>query len=311
MSKFDATQADAIKRDNRAMEALGTDSSMVTLLEDIFNSIVNGAIGITARAGDIDALALPAKDPVTGAVSGEAYLFGQDSATTTGLTFGYKAGKFNNGDTIVTVAAGTLLLSASLTNYIEVDRAGTVSSNTSGFTAGRFRLYQVVTGGAAITSVVNAKCVFVLLGDAGVTGKQLSTMAATKATGKNLGDLSATASFRVRLPSNVGTITKISFTPGTTVTANDTDYWTFGVINKGAAGSGTTVIVDATAAANSTKATGGSGTTANVKRDLTLTGTGADLIFAAGDVLLITITKAASATAMAGCDLQIDSTFTG
>jgi hypothetical protein len=298
-NKFNAAQANAIRQDNRQTEAQGVDTSMVTVLEDVFAAIDSAAIGITASAADIDSLALGAGT------------FGQDSDTTTGLTFGYKAGRFINGLALVDFSAGTLILSESTTNYVEVNRAGVVSSNTSGFTSGAFPLYVMATGSASISAVTNKKTLLSLLGTAGVVGSMLSTMGATKEQNATLGDLLATASFTVIVPGNAGTISKISLATRTAIATSDTDYWKFKVINKGVEGSGTTVVVDDTAAANSTKATGGAAITGYVKRDLTLTRTGADLIFAAGDMLEITITKTGSATTMAQCALRVDSTFTG
>ncbi len=81
--------------------------------------------------------------------------FAQNPATTTGLTFGYAAGKFRYGSSVVLVAAGTVTLTASATNYIEVDNAGAVSANTTGFTAGDLPLWVVVTGASSITSATD------------------------------------------------------------------------------------------------------------------------------------------------------------
>jgi hypothetical protein len=78
--------------------------------------------------------------------------FEKDDATTTGLTFGYRAGKVQFNNTIVEVAAGTLALTASNTNYIEVDSAGVVSVNTSGFTLGKKPLWVLVADTSTITT---------------------------------------------------------------------------------------------------------------------------------------------------------------
>ena len=45
-----------------------------------------------------------------------------------------------------------ITLSASTTNYIEADRSGTVTKNTTGFTAGMIPLYTAVTSATTITS---------------------------------------------------------------------------------------------------------------------------------------------------------------
>jgi hypothetical protein len=50
------------------------------------------------------------------------------------------------------VANSAIALTASSTNYIETTRAGVVSKNTTGFTAGSIPLYTVVAGAATITS---------------------------------------------------------------------------------------------------------------------------------------------------------------
>jgi len=83
--------------------------------------------------------------------------FQQDSETTTGLTFGYKAGKFRNDNAIVSVSAGTVTLTDAATNYIEVDSAGMVSVNTTGFTSGQIPLFEVVTSGGVISSVTDKR----------------------------------------------------------------------------------------------------------------------------------------------------------
>lgn len=89
--------------------------------------------------------------------------FQQDSGTTTGLTFGYKAGKFRNDNAIVSVAAGTVTLIDAATNYVEVDSAGVVSVNTTGFNSGSIPLFEVVTTSGTISSVTDNRS-WLLLG---------------------------------------------------------------------------------------------------------------------------------------------------
>ena len=50
-----------------------------------------------------------------------------------------------------------ITLSASTTNYIEADRSGTVTKNTTGFTAGRIPLYTAVTNATTITSYTDER----------------------------------------------------------------------------------------------------------------------------------------------------------
>lgn len=82
-----------------------------------------------------------------------AMLYGRRGATTSGLTWGYYGGNVLVNGVVTQIANGTLSLAASTTNYIEANpTTGAVSSNTSGFTAGRVPLYTAVTGSATVTS---------------------------------------------------------------------------------------------------------------------------------------------------------------
>lgn len=81
-----------------------------------------------------------------------ATLWGRNQASSTGLTWAYFGGRIIVDGILTLIANSTLSLTASTTNYIEVDRAGTVSFNTTGFTAGRIPLYTVVTGASTVTS---------------------------------------------------------------------------------------------------------------------------------------------------------------
>lgn len=81
-----------------------------------------------------------------------ASLFGRQASQTTALTWGYYGGKLTVDGVLTTKANGTVALTASQTNYVEVDRTGAVSTNITGFTAGRTPLYQIVTGASTVTS---------------------------------------------------------------------------------------------------------------------------------------------------------------
>ena len=152
----------------------------------------------------------------------------------------------------------------------------------------------MVCGAASITTVTNAKVLAGVIPAGSVTGSLLSAAAATKEVAISLGTISATGSFCVVCPDAAATISKVQFAAKETLAASDTNYFDFGLVNKGPTGTGTTAVVDRTAAANSTKATGGAPVNAYVRRNLTLSGTPADLNTAAGDVLELTITKTAS-----------------
>ncbi|MFA5170432.1 MAG: hypothetical protein WC426_02620 [Sulfuriferula sp.] len=80
-----------------------------------------------------------------------ATVFGRRQSSS-GLAWDYFGGRFNANGTLTAIANGTLTLTASTTCYIEVNPAGTVSFNTTGFTAGNIPLYSVVTGASTVTS---------------------------------------------------------------------------------------------------------------------------------------------------------------
>jgi hypothetical protein len=82
-----------------------------------------------------------------------ATLYGRRMSTCAGLTWGYYGGNVLINGTTTAIANSTLLLTASVTNYVEADRVtGAVTTNSTGFTVGKLRLYAVVTGTTTVTS---------------------------------------------------------------------------------------------------------------------------------------------------------------
>jgi hypothetical protein len=81
-----------------------------------------------------------------------AALFGRRASVCSGLTWGYYGGSWLMDGSGYAIANGSIALSASATNYIEADRSGAVSKNTTAFTPGRTPLYAVVTGPSTVTS---------------------------------------------------------------------------------------------------------------------------------------------------------------
>ncbi len=92
--------------------------------------------------------------------------FDEDPATTTGLTWGYKAGRIANGSV---KAAGTIVLSPNVTTYVELDPSGsgTLFTNNSAFTSGRVPLRTLVTDGTSITSSTDNRPLFAGVGSGG------------------------------------------------------------------------------------------------------------------------------------------------
>lgn len=136
------------------------------------------------------------------------------------------------------------------------------------------------------------------LSDSGLINPRVYTGAMSGATASGVmtyivscpGAIQNTTTAYLRCPV-AGTINGASFTVTSTVATHASNIWTVGITNVTA----TKTVVDASTAANSNNSTGGSAFTANVARSLTLSGTPANLDFAAGDILKIVFTKAASA----------------
>lgn len=99
-------------------------------------------------------------------------------------------------------------------------------------------------------------------------------------------DTGATEGTLLRAPF-AGTIVGCSFSTASSLSADNTNYVTFGIINKGATGAGTTqLLTTSPAGVNTTKVTGGTAIVAYERHVLTPTTTAV----AAGDILRPTIT---------------------
>lgn len=128
------------------------------------------------------------------------------------------------------------------------------------------------------------------IGAAKVTRAQMSAPAGRQAV-QRVGATIATTSTTVEymLVQEAGSLQSAELNPLVALTANDTNYITWTIVNLGQAGAGSTAML-AVSDANTTKATGGTGLAINTKRVLTVHGTGANLVVAAGDLLSITAT---------------------
>jgi hypothetical protein len=284
----------AIDQDNRMTEEAGV--SMSSIIEEIRSLIDASSVGSTATGAEIDAAAK------------NASLFAKDGDTTNGLTFGFKAGRFMNGNSIIDVSAGTLALTDNTTNYVEVTSAGVVSVNTSGFTTGRLPLYQITTSGGAITAngLVSKRPALTFVFPGAINAERVAGRVKTITITRSLGTISATTEFVLPvLPDFPCTVKKAKLTVNANTTASDTNYWTFALANKGTDATGNTAMLAATDA-NTTKATGGTAMDQYTPRSLTLHGTGANLETLAGQVLVFTATKTASATNLGDAQITIE-----
>lgn len=90
----------------------------------------------------------------TYALAPSAFL-GKDAPYTTGLIWAFLGGTFWDGSSMQSRTASTVALTGSATNFIEMSNTGSVTRNTSLFTAGQRPMYQVpATATAALVNSV-------------------------------------------------------------------------------------------------------------------------------------------------------------
>jgi len=90
-----------------------------------------------------------------------AETFDENSATTTGLVWGYKGGLFRLDSTVTTVSAGTIALTDDATNYLEIDPDdGLVKKNTTTFTSLRIPIRTVITASGSQTTSTDKRAWF-------------------------------------------------------------------------------------------------------------------------------------------------------
>lgn len=106
---------------------------------------------------DLIAVAQASKEVTANAVfdaMSPAAIFGRREAGCSGLTWAYYGGwMYTTGGALQQIQNGSVTLTASANNRIEVDNAGAVFVHTNAnFTSGRLPLYLVVTGSTSVTS---------------------------------------------------------------------------------------------------------------------------------------------------------------
>ena len=87
----------------------------------------------------------------------QVMIFGKRASTTTALTWGFYGGRMLVDGVLTAIANGSIALTASLTNYVEVTRAGVVSKNTTAFTPGSIPLYTITAGASTVTSYIDER----------------------------------------------------------------------------------------------------------------------------------------------------------
>lgn len=125
----------------------------------------------------------------------------------------------------------------------------------------------------------------------GTTLDSTSKVASNIASGLSMGQQGATIATTgnsdvYMIAPAAGVLSSAVFSGVDALAANDTNYITFSITNLGQAGAGSAAMLAATDA-NTTKATGGTAIAANTVRTLSLNGTAANLVVAAGDRIRI------------------------
>jgi hypothetical protein len=176
-----------------------------TLIDDLL-SVASGKgasqVGIYDSAGNMsaanveDALAEIYTDHATTKTLAET--FDENSATTTGLVWGYKGGLFRLDSTVTTVSAGTIALTDDATNYIEIDPSdGLVKKNTTSFTSGRIPIRTVLTASGSQTTSTDKRAWFSQVAGATTTTSGIMELATDAET------ITGTATDRVVTPANI------------------------------------------------------------------------------------------------------------
>jgi hypothetical protein len=216
------------------------------IITDLASASANkgaSCVGVRDAAGNLAATNV--EDAITEIYSDHSaavsmtQLFDENSATTTGLTWGYKGGSFRNDNVITTIAAGTVSLTNNTTNYVEVGVDGVVYVVASDFTSSRMPIRTVVTVGGAQTTSTDKRAWFYAWPTAGSTSGRVDGLKVTVNTTVNILDLiekttgldpAALYPIRVSIPDGTGfsyrsrTASVLSGT-GSFTLANGTGYW--------------------------------------------------------------------------------------
>lgn len=83
--------------------------------------------------------------------------WGPRAAAFSGLTYAYFGGAAWSGSAWTEVADGTIALTDNATNYVERTEGGTVSKNTTSFTASKIPMAKITTVSGAITAIAERR----------------------------------------------------------------------------------------------------------------------------------------------------------
>ncbi|MCP4262751.1 MAG: hypothetical protein GY774_35380 [Planctomycetes bacterium] len=160
------------------------------LIDDLLstsNGLGASTIGIEDSAGNMAATnveaALAEIYTDTSSAQTLAAGFDENSATTTGLTWGYKAGTIRVDNVVTSVAASTIGLTDDSENYVELNQSGTMTKNTTAFTTGYIPVRQLTVASGIQTVSTDKRAWFIAIPDATTTQEgvvELATDAETQ-----------------------------------------------------------------------------------------------------------------------------------
>jgi hypothetical protein len=144
-----------------------------------------------------------------------------------------------------------------------------------------------------------------------ITGAKLSAAAGVRSIYLNLGTIATTGSSKITIPMpTTGTLSAVKLTAKDALAADNTNYLTFTITNKGQSGAGSTAMLSATAS-GTTQLTGGAAIAAYTARALPLHATGGNAAIVANDCLEFSATATGTlANTVTETMVRLDFTFT-
>ena len=231
----------------------------------VVEAINNNTAGVVYAVATVTGLA------TNGTTIGDAVYL--DATTAGGFVFTPPTGADQTGQLVGFVKVVDASVGEIVFNLMNSPkRFPTSSIQNSAITATQLASDAVTTAKILDSNVTTAK-----IADGNVTRTKMSTAAASKSLTSGGQTIATTGSAITNLiVPEAGTLTSVDFSGNDALAANDTNYLTWTIQNLGQDGSGTAQMLAATDA-NTTKATGGTALGAATRRQMTLTGVGADL----------------------------------
>lgn len=133
-----------------------------------------------------------------------------------GLNVTVAAGRIRNDNTITDKTSQNVSLTASSTNYVEIDASGVATANTSAFTSGRIAIAEVVTDGSSVTSITDKRTWIATSGSGGgVSGTGTANRIARFTDTSTIGDA------QISQDGTTGVLTALKALAPTVVTLTD------------------------------------------------------------------------------------------